>query len=283
MVTTNRVPPRGGSSTAVPVGGRSGTNPKTKSISQDDLVQASKAIHDTLSKSLSPEIESLREEAKTLREEIKSLLASRHELKTELKDLVAFHLTEQLKSHEGHLTELHKVYKSTVPHLKSFDDKAEGLVSKALDKDFSVRMATVVKTYETQVQVMRDEHTKSLQTMQAQHQKALAEYSDRFDKSLQAMKDLVGSLPPPVIHLPESAIKVFVEQAKSEVSLSLKDLIIPAPVIHVESKSSPPVINVETKSPDVHVTVPPTPPRRKTFVYDDTGRPLEVNEQDVKE
>jgi len=262
-----------------------GTKPSVRhpepdtSFDRQFVIDAGKAVYDAVMHQLPGLIQKALEDTPKVVESVtapkfKSLETG---LTTQVKSLVEHYLGEMIKSHEGRLSELQQVYQETVPHLKAFDDKAEGIIAKAMDRDFANRIAYVVKTYEDQTKILKVEHAKTLAELKAGFDKSLADYADRYDKSLVSMRDVIGSIPAPVIHFPESAVKVLVEQSTPIVNIhdgaltvSLEKLLIPSPVVNVKAADLPaPVVNIAVEMP----------PMIKTFEYDENGRPTRVIEK----
>lgn len=158
----------------------------------------------------------------------------------------------------------------------SADDAAiiAGRVTKSLGegfdqsiKELSIRLESVAER--------ADAGAKSL------HEMMVKEFDDRVDllsksyeNGIETVKTLLELLRnnPAVINVQPSSVEV-----KNLVETPKFDVIVP--------QQAPPVVNVspELKSADVVVNVPPIPARRKRFSYDDTGRPLEVIEENVEE
>ena len=137
-----------------------------------------------------------------------------------------------------------------------FDKSVSRLDSQT--KELAVRFASLVEDAERKAALREQTLTKS-------YEERLDQVSRGYEAGVEQLKSILDGFKIP-------APQVVVNPQVS------------APDVNVTVPQQPaPVVNVETKSPDVHVTVPPTPPREKTFEYDDSGRPLRVIEKDAKE
>ncbi len=137
-----------------------------------------------------------------------------------------------------------------------FDKSVANLDSRT--KELTVKLASVMDDAERKA-VIRE------QVLVKSYEEKLERMSKGYEAGVEQLKSILDGF-----RIPAPQVTFSPEIKPSDVNVMVPQQ--PAPVV-----------NVETKPPDVHVTVPPTPLRKKTFSYDDMGRPLEVTEREIKE
>ncbi len=153
--------------------------------------------------------------------------------------------------------------------------RLDGYVTKALEDglkkhadylnaEYTDRWQQMQKSYADQT----DEISRQVKAMEQSYQDRLSFVQQAVDASMQRLENLLMNLqlPVPVVHVDAAVVNV------------------PAPIVNVEEKSvtvnlPAPIVNVEEKA--VTVNVPPPRLTRKSFTYDDLGRPDEIREQEM--
>ncbi len=246
---------------------------------QKDILEASKAIKEHLysvfTKDIGAAVEArVRELGQDVDSKVKSLNAGRvtdfGALRKEMQDSLdaigrAYH--QKFMEVRDELV--------TTARLSS-DDAAiiAGRVTKSLGEGYDKSLSELSKRLES-VAERADYNAKALHN---QMTKELDGKIDQLKKSYEAGVSQVKTL---LELLRENPAVINVQASPVAVQNTL-----PPPEIHVNVPEQPtPVVNVtpELKAADVVVNVPATPPRKKTFLYDEMGRPLEVREEDIKE
>lgn len=200
---------------------------------------------------------------------------------------------------------------------KSLESKSSKLLEDALDKEFHLRVGTLVKNYDSRInelevsrpvlikdmKSLQEAHQKELVDIQASHEKhieqmkmllekqekRLEEVESAHEKQFERMKEFILALPIPQVFVPPEAIKV--EQSTPQVKFSVPENSIrieqqPSIVNITNPKQPASIVNLtlpEQKFPDIHVNVPAARKTRKLITYDGIGRPVEIVEGDVNE
>lgn len=226
---------------------------------QEDLLQATKAIHDSLKNSLGGQIKSLEDKVQGFDSEIVLRIGKMFQREFESRIAGMEKNLEVLqKSHDDSISSILQLLKSLpIPQVSvTVPDKA-----------------IEVKQLPSQVTIPKDAITVNVQ-----------------------QKDVVVNIPKqdqPKIEVAAPSVTVNVPEQKPadiHVNVPRQD----TPVVNVAApnvtidvpKQEAPTVNVnvpEQKPADVQVSVPPPRLVKKTFAYDEQGRPTTVTEEEIKE
>lgn len=120
---------------------------------------------------------------------------------------------------------------------------------------------------------LEDRFQKQLVALETWVRENIASIKEIHTQGMESLKGILQSLPAPVanVYNEREVINVHVPES-------------PPAQVTVKSAESPVIVNVPEQPPaQITVQIPEAKPRRKTFTYDDSGRPHEVWERVVDE
>lgn len=236
-IRNGRLPPVGGSSTA----------PSTDAT---DLIQAGKAIHDSLWKKTEGRIDQAVSEVKSLVDD--------------LGEKVGFTIDQEL---EGRVREAVEVaVKESLSEMLQ-EHKKKSLVfqskTKALERKVGETLDRGVNDLE-----------KKLEDRLALFEAKAAALEQKAALYEQATKEMVGQMTALILNIKG------IQFAPPIINVMVPEQ--PAPNVTVQAAEVPITVNVP-EQPAPQITMPAPRPMRKNITYDDVGRPIEIVEREVSE
>jgi phage host-nuclease inhibitor protein Gam len=275
------------------------TNRLPSAFSKNDLLQASKAIHDTLEKRIESKIDAVTGSSsqyadsvvKELKEELKSwvkeLVASvLSDVKVELSSFnksVDSSLNKRIEDvtarYDKQISVMENVYDVYSKKVGSFEmdlgvklgrtmeDKANKFLDVELDRRVGIelekKMLVVAEQHNKHISTITDSHTKQLSLIEEKYQQEVKFVQDVCQRTLDQMTALVERL-----SMPAPQVNVTVPEQ-------------PTPQVNVSIPES--VINVTVpEQPAPQVVVQQAQPRlvKKYLTYDQYNRPIEIIEEE---
>lgn len=216
---------------------------KIQSSAADDLLQSSQAVYDEIRRGMLEEIGGVKA---LLAEDVGAVKALVSDGISGVKRLLESRL-------EGMETEA----------LIRLGKGIDGRVMKTLESCLEKRLDSMDRVYRDRMSLLEKAYSQSLSSLQQQHEDRLNIIQQSTEASMQRLELLLSNLqmPPAVVHV-DAAEVVLPQQLPAEVVVNVS----PA----------------EVKSADVVVNVPPPRLTRKSFTYDDLGRPETILDQEVQ-
>lgn len=266
---------------------------------QEDVLQASKAIHDKLAKDMPGVVragilpafesqakalaESFRVETKALEDRYEKRLETMTKRLEEREDFHRKRLQDANDRHEKDLEEIRGEFRKS---LESVHAAVKAIPAQpGVDGGMAAEIVlNVSKMLDRKVASVEDK-VKGLET-------ALAEFADKFSGGVGLVRELVNALPSPVIHVAPAEVVIpapIVNVPPQNVTIDVKpaEVVVPPTVVNVPEFGIPaPVVNVAAAefkalpAPEVKVIVPKRLVK-KTFTYYDDGRPASVIEEEI--
>ena len=254
------------------------TMPETGSV-DDKIVQASKAIHDSISKSLGARIAGIEGQFKEL--EVSLAVRLTKALESEFKSMMQQGLKELNERAENIKSQYAAETKAFSDNVHTHVSEQSSSLSKSLQDSYKQEVKAIQDSHRKHLEQVMTSHAAELKALKVDYDSSIksirAESNERFDSiqksmnvSLGTISDLLRAMPVPRIEntfnvpkdailvqpqavsftVPDGALKVELEQKPSVVNLS-----VPSEAIRVQMGE----VNVnvpESAPPQVNVNVP---------------------------
>ncbi len=266
-------------------------------LTQDDLLQASKAIHDGIKDRLEGRLAKMLADsegrilsglARELDRRLSALVPEmiRREsgiLRKELQGELSAVIGQAAGTHRKSLENLQDGYTKGLSEMKDAIKREKGVaqvIADMLRKEIGGEVASLIQSYDTKLIDIQRDYRKELEDrialLNSAHDKRLAEVVDSnakallllqsgYTKGLEQISELLKGLPVPMVQITHPDVVVNVPEQKD----------LPAPVINVAAP--------ELRPADIKVLVPPARKWKKNIEYDEMGRPCTISESEEEE
>lgn len=272
-------------------------------VSREDLLQASKAIHDQLRESISDHLDSL---TGKLNEHLGRLSQDKlgksfvGEVEKKIKSLREIQ-NKQLSELDSKMESLMNVSEERLQVLRLLGEKqlaSSGDVEETYAKLFSAqenrykeKALSLQKSHEEGVQQVKElllgveskflsyqeSYEKRLDSLEKEYSKKLLDLENTYSKKLSEREEIYKKSLEVTHKMHEDSMQQIRSLLEGFTGIT------PKVDVHIPAQEAP-IVNVtvpEQKAPDVHVSVPQPRLVKKSLSYDEFNRPVEIREEEV--